>query len=232
MLELVKIWKKYHPDIKVLESVSLSVEQGEMVFLTGESGAGKTTMMRIICQIEKQDKGLVEIDGQDTSRLSNKEMQILRRKIGVAYQDFKLLKNRTVRENVSMPMEVCYRKSSFIQKRTRDLLYRLNLIHKIDMKAGALSRGEQQRVSIARALANKPKIILADEPTGNLDRENTRRVMELFYEYQQQGTTIIITTHDKTIVNDDDHPYRIIALRNKQVSEIYNSETLSEGVIV
>ncbi len=211
MVDLIKVSKTYPPDVHALRDVSLSVRTGEMLFLTGMSGAGKTTLLRLLCRSETPDKGLVEVAGMDLERLSGNTLQQLRRRIGMAYQDFKLLPRHTVAENIALAMEVAYRSRSFIRKRTRDLLEKLNLADKYDTPAGGLSRGEQQRISIARALANRPDLVLADEPTGNLDRENTGLVMALFREHLDRGATIIIATHDRELFASGDH--RVVELR-------------------
>ena len=215
MVELIKVGRFYPPDVEALTEVSLSVCRGEMLFLTGKSGAGKTTLLRLLCKIEEPDKGLVEIDGMDLGKLSRHKVQQLRRRIGMAYQDFKLLPERTVARNIALAMEVTYQKKSFIRRQTKTLLDRLGLKSKAHARAADLSRGEQQRVSIARALANNPDLILADEPTGNLDAETTCRVMELFDEHRRRGATILIATHDSSIYADAD--YRVLELKDGRI---------------
>lgn len=201
IIDLIKVTKIYTPDVQALADITFSVNKGEMIFLTGRSGAGKTTLLKLISKVESPTKGLVEVDGIDIAKIPKRNLYSLRRKIGMAYQDFKLLPERTVAANIAVSMEVVYRRNSFIIKRTRELLEQLGLQAKINTPAAELSRGEQQRVSIARAVANYPKIILADEPTGNLDAETTGRVMSLFEDLHQQGTTLLIATHDTSIYN-------------------------------
>ena len=211
MIDLIKVSKTYPPDIQALVDISLAVRRQEIVFLTGRSGAGKSTLLRLISRIERADKGMVEVAGIDVAKMAPKNIHLLRRKVGMAYQDFKLLPERTVAENIAISMEVVYRSGSFIEKRTRDLLALLDLSQKHDTPAEELSRGEQQRVSIARAVANNPDIILADEPSGNLDSENTGRVMELFHQQNRGGATIVIATHDKSLYLNS--AFRVIELR-------------------
>ena len=199
MIDLARVSKTFPPDIYALDDVSLRIRQGEMIFLTGQSGAGKTTLLRLLCAIDRPDKGYVEIAGQDLSRATDAELQRLRRRIGVAYQDFKLLPDKTVAQNIAYSMEVSYRSRQFIRSQTEKLLTELHLTGKQDALAGWLSRGEQQRVAIARAAANEPDLILADEPTGNLDEETTELVMQLFRRCNEQGTTLLIATHDHSI---------------------------------
>ncbi len=199
MVDLIKVSKTFPPDIQALADVSLTVSRGEIVFLTGRSGAGKTTLLRLLCGMEFPDKGVVEVAGRDIGKLSRSDIQALRRRIGMAYQDFRLLPDRTVSQNIAISMEVAYRSNQFIRKQVRRLLAELRLTDKHGARAGTLSRGEQQRVAIARALANEPDLILADEPTGNLDAETTALVMNLFRRCNRAGATLIIATHDQTI---------------------------------
>jgi cell division transport system ATP-binding protein len=212
MVEIVRATKIYPPDVVALEDVSLSIPSGEMLFLTGMSGAGKTTLLKLICGMEHPDKGLVEVAGKDLNRLKYKDVPKLRQQIGMAYQDFKLLPDRTVAQNIAMAMEVAYLNYKTIKKRVIALLQQLRLEHKHDAFAGNLSRGEQQRVAIARAVANSPALILADEPTGNLDSKTTTLVMKLFEQFNSWGTTIIIATHDEAIYRRSNH--RVIELHS------------------
>lgn len=211
MIDMVKVTKVYPPDVQAISDISLTIDRGEIVFLTGMSGAGKTTLLRLISRIEKPTKGMVEVAGMDVAKLPQRSIHLLRRKIGMAYQDFKLLPDRTVADNIAFSMEVVYRPQSFIEKRTRELLEQLDLVKKYATRTEELSRGEQQRVSIARAVANFPEIVLADEPTGNLDAETTGRVVNLFNQLNQQGTTILIATHDKSLYQKTSH--RVFELR-------------------
>jgi cell division transport system ATP-binding protein len=199
MLDLTRVTMTYPPNVQALTDASLQVDRGEILFLTGMSGAGKTTLLRLISGLEKPTKGYIEVDGQDLSKISRTRVQKLRRHTGVAYQDFKLLPDRTVAQNIAISMEVAYRSGVFIRKQIRDLLAQLGLADKHGTKAGKLSRGEQQRVAIARAVANKPNLILADEPTGNLDTETTELVIDLFHRCNDAGATILIATHDHAI---------------------------------
>ena len=211
IIDLVKVSKVYPPDVQAISDISLTIDRGETVFLTGMSGAGKTTLLRLISRMEKPTKGMVDVAGIDVAKLPERNMHLLRRKIGMAYQDFKLLPDRTVADNIALAMEVVYHTKSFIEHRTRDLLDQLDLAKKYATLAEELSRGEQQRVSIARAVANSPEIVLADEPTGNLDAETTGRVVSLFDQLNRQGTTLLIATHDRSLYQQTRH--RVIELR-------------------
>jgi len=228
IVEIVRATKIYPPDVVALEDISLSVPYGEMLFLTGMSGAGKTTLLKLICGMEHPDKGLVEVAGRDLNRIKGGEIPRLRQQIGMAYQDFKLLADRTVAQNIAMAMEVAYHNIRTIKKRVIELLQKLRLEHKHDALAGRLSRGEQQRVAIARAVANSPTLILADEPTGNLDSKTTKLVMELFEQCSSSGTTVIIATHDEDIYRGADHRVlelhsgRILAQEDRTISTLNN----------
>ncbi len=205
IVDIIKVTKVYPPDIIAVQNVSLAIGKGELVFLTGMSGAGKTTLLKMICCIEKPTKGLIEVAGYDLSRISQAKIQKLRQQVGVVYQDFKVLPKQTVYQNIAIPMEVIYRSPKEIRKRIDELLETLRISHKRDIEAGKLSRGEQQRVAIARAAANAPPLILADEPTGNLDPEVSSYVMELFNQLNKAGSTIIIATHDESIYKKSNH---------------------------
>ncbi len=218
MVELIKVSKHYHPNIQALTEVSISIRTGEMVFITGRSGAGKTTFLKLLCKMELPTRGMVEIDGIDIRRLRGKGLAILRQNIGVAYQDFKLLTDRTVAENIAVSMEVAYRKPNLIRKRVKTLLEELDLTDKHNSMTGDLSRGEQQRVALARAVANSPSLILVDEPTGNLDSTTTERVMTMIKKLHQAGATVLIATHDHTIYRNTDD--RLLELRGGQMYQL------------
>ena len=189
--------KVYTPDITALAEISLTVNKGQMVFLTGMSGAGKTTLLKLICGIEAPTTGFIEVAGRNLGNLRAREVPALRQQIGMAYQDFKLLPERTVAQNIAMSIEVTYKKSSDIKERIKELLLRLKLEKKHDMQVAKLSRGEQQRVAIARAVANSPPLLLADEPTGNLDTARSVEIMELITRLnREEGITVIMVTHE------------------------------------
>ncbi len=221
IIELIKVSKTYPPDVEALSDISFAIAKGEIIYLTGMSGAGKTTLMRLIGRMEKESKGVLEVAGFDLSKLDHRSIHLLRRKVGFAYQDFKLLPDRSVADNIAISMEVVYQKKSVIEARVRSLLEQLNLSRKYDTPAAELSRGEQQRVSIARAVANTPEVLLADEPTGNLDAENTARVMSLFYQLNRQGSTLLIATHDKSLYRG----------RNRRVIELRGGRLLSPNAL-
>lgn len=211
MIEMIKVSRNYPPDIQALNNISFAVETGEMFFLIGRSGAGKTTLLKLICNMEMPSKGLIEVAGYNINTLKGKDLALLRQRIGVAYQDFKLLNDRTVAENIAIAMEVSYKKPRAIRQRVVDLLDQLQLNSKHNLLTGELSRGEQQRVALARAVANSPRLILVDEPTGNLDATTTEKVMELLTRQNKAGATIVIATHDASIYRSSNS--RIMELR-------------------
>jgi cell division transport system ATP-binding protein len=215
MIEMIKVSKQYLPDVIALQDVSISIPSGEMFFIIGRSGAGKTTILKLLCSMETPSNGLIEIAGQPSNQLKGYQLAKLRQKIGVAYQDFKLLTDRTTAENIAISMEVSYKKPAIIKKRVRDLLERLDLTDKHDTITGELSRGEQQRVTLARAIANSPTMILVDEPTGNLDAATTEKVMDLLSKSHKAGATIVIATHDQSIYQHTTH--RVMELRRGKI---------------
>lgn len=210
MVEMIKVSKQYPPDVKALSEISFSIGRGEMFFIIGRSGAGKTTLLKLISSMELPSNGLIEVSGQQIHKLKGAKLARLRQKIGVAYQDFKLLTNRTVAENIAISMEVSYKQPQAIQSKVRSLLEQLDLADKHGSITGELSRGEQQRVTLARAVANSPTMVLVDEPTGNLDGATTQRVMQLLHNAHKGGATVVIATHDDSIYRDT--PYRIMEL--------------------
>lgn len=215
MVELIKVTKLYPPDVTALTDISLTIDTGELFFMIGKSGAGKTTLLKLISNMEAPNSGLIEVAGHDIRRLRGNKLARLRQRIGVAYQDFKLLLDRTAAENIAISMEVSYKQPSLIQKRVKSLLEQLQLSDKHDTVTGELSRGEQQRVTLARAVANSPTLLLVDEPTGNLDAETTGRVMQLLNKSHKSGATVVVATHDESIFKNSNH--RIMELRRGRV---------------
>ncbi|MEA3548503.1 MAG: cell division ATP-binding protein FtsE [Thermodesulfobacteriota bacterium] len=215
LLDVVKVSKTYPPDVIALDDISFNIQKGEIVFLTGRSGAGKTTLLKLICCLEKPTRGYIEIGGNDLAKMKPVSIQELRQHIGVAYQNFRLLPKLTVFQNIAMPLEVCYMDRKTIRTRVHELLDALDIIKKVNVRTDKLSRGEQQRVAIARAAANKPSLLLADEPTGNLDTASTRRVMDLFQHLNSEGATIMIATHDELIYKKTRH--RVFSLDQGQL---------------
>jgi len=217
LVELVKVTKTYPPDVAAVNDVSLRIYKGEIIFLTGMSGAGKTTLIKLICRLETPTSGLIEVSGRDLSLISPAGIQRMRQKIGVVYQDFRLLDKQTVLQNIAMAMEVTYANTKAIRARAEELLDLINLSDKRDKLAGELSRGEQQRVALARAAANRPSLLLADEPTGNLDPAATELVLNLLRHLNKENdSTIVIATHDESIYAATEH--RVMELCRGQLS--------------
>jgi len=201
MILLSNVSKKYKPDVKALEEVNLHIKPGEFVSIVGQSGSGKTTLAKLLFAEETPSKGSVVIGGWDISRIHQGEIPTLRRQIGVVFQDFKLLPRKTVYENVAFALHVAGEKSRRIKEIVPQVLKIVGLHEKSDRYPRQLSGGEQQRVSIARSLVHRPKILLADEPTGNLDTIHSHEIIELLKRINEYGTTVVLVTHDRDVVN-------------------------------
>ena len=199
MLRFANVTKKYHGH-NALENLSFELEHGEMAFLTGHSGAGKTTLLKLIMMIERCTSGQVFVDDKNIQQFTPRDIPALRRRIGMIFQTPQLLETRTVFENIALPLFISGYRHTEIKRRVRAALDKVGLLHKEQAFPLALSCGEQQRVSIARAIVNKPTIVLADEPTGNLDPELSMDIMRLFEAFNAVGVTILIATHDLSMV--------------------------------
>ncbi|NOS88894.1 MAG: cell division ATP-binding protein FtsE [Methylococcaceae bacterium] len=201
MIKFVNVNKRYPETGDVLRNISFHLRRGEMAFLTGHSGAGKSTMLRLIATMERASRGQVLLDGQDLGQVKENQLPFIRRKMGFIYQDYKLLKDRTVFDNVALPLVIAGFGHHEITRRVRAALDKVSLTGKEKKYPLALSGGEQQRVGIARAVVNKPPIIVADEPTGNLDPCLSSEIMCLFGQFQQVGVTVLIATHDISLIS-------------------------------
>ena len=202
MIQLHNVFMSYQREATALNGVTLAIPKGDFVFLTGISGAGKSTLLRILYAALKPTRGQVIVDGQNISRLTPAQIPYLRRALGVVFQDFKLLPNRTVLENVAITLEVLGWGKKDIGKKVYHILKQMGLEHKMNATPLRLSGGEQQRVALARALVNDPKILLADEPTGNLDDENKAQILNVFREANIRGTTVVVATHDRRLIEN------------------------------
>ena len=200
MIKLTNVSKAYSTGIPALNDVNLHIEEGEFVFVVGESGSGKSTFIRLLLKELEPTEGTIEINGQDIGNLRRKQIPKFRRNIGVVFQDFRLLKDRNVYENVAFAQRVVGTSTKVIRSKVPQMLSVVGLAAKYKSLPRQLSGGEQQRAAIARALVNEPKILLADEPTGNLDENNAWEIMKLLEEINERGTTVVVVTHNLEIV--------------------------------
>ena len=201
MIQIFRLFKNFGPNV-ALRDLNLRVREGEFVFVTGRSGAGKTTLLRLIFGVERPTSGHIVINGVNLSRISRSKLDLLRRKIGFVFQDFKLLPKKTVFENVALALEVTGERAGLIRKKTHQTLKLVGLAGKERAYPLQLSGGEQQRVAIARAIVKDPLILLADEPTGNLDSDLTEDIMILFRSIHMKGKTVIVATHSGELLED------------------------------
>ena len=216
MIEMVHVFKTYPSQISALSDITLEISSGEFTFVSGPSGSGKSTLLRIVCCAEKPTGGEVVVDGVQITQPGFNKIHPLRRKMGIVSQDFKLLRDRTANENVAFALEVTGHTRKEAKSKASDILKRVGLEEREEDPILSLSAGEQQRVAIARAVVNSPSLILADEPTGNLDVKTTLDVMGIFSDLNRQGTTIVFATQFTGLVKR--FPYRVIHILNGQVS--------------
>jgi len=210
MIQMFHVFKTFGGATKALEDITFQVAAGEFVFLTGPSGAGKTTLLRLLYAADRPDRGHIIVNGRNVTRMSRRLIPDLRRSIGMVFQDFKLLPTKTAFENVAFAQRVLEVPERLVRRRVAEILARVGLSHKKDALPQQLSGGEQQRVALARALVNEPALIVADEPTGNLDDALAEDIMTLFCEVNADGTTVLIATHDRQLVASV--PARVLTL--------------------
>lgn len=215
MIEFSHLYKTYPGPIHALKNIDLSIDKGEFVFLTGPSGAGKTTLFKMLSAYDRPTSGQIQVAGFDLATLNQTSVAQFRRRVGVVFQDFKLLKDRTVFDNVALPLVVRGDRPSHIQTRVEDILDQVGLLAKADQLPDFISGGEQQRTAIARALVHQPGVLIADEPTGNLDPHLSEEIMDLLERVCAQGTTVFVATHDHAMVKARKH--RTIELLQGQV---------------
>ncbi|AAR35152.1 cell division ATP-binding protein FtsE [Geobacter sulfurreducens] len=218
MIQFHNVSMSYQRDMAALNDVTLKVPKGDFVFVTGPSGAGKSTLLKLVYAALSPSKGQVIVDGQNVTRMTRSQIPLLRRSVGVVFQDFKLLPNRTVLENVAITLEVLGWGKRDIGKKVHHILRLMGMEHKINATPLRLSGGEQQRVALARALVNDPKILLADEPTGNLDDENKEQILAIFREANIRGTTVMVATHDRRVI-ENSHKRVIILDKGRLVED-------------
>lgn len=215
MIEFKHVYKTYGADRHSLRDVSFSINKGEFVFLVGPSGAGKTTMFKVISAYEKISSGEVSVLGHDLAKLKTGQIPFLRRKIGFVLQNYKLLKNKTVAENIELPLIILNFEAEARKAKVTEMLNEVGLLAVRDQYPDFLSGGEQQRVAIARALIHKPEIVIADEPTGNLDPALSAVIMSLFYKFSAAGITFVVATHDYRLI--DQKAARVLKVENGQL---------------
>lgn len=212
MIECKHLVKRYPDGQEALRDLSFSIARGEMAFLTGHSGAGKSTLLRLIAQIERPSRGSLKVNGHEVSRLPELSVPRYRRNLGLIFQDHRLLPDRNVFENVALPLRISGLDPDLIARRTRAALDKVDLLRKEKSFPATLSAGQQQRVGIARAVVNKPAILLADEPTGNLDPGLSEEILKLFMDFNQVGVTVLIASHDQLLIHR--FGQRVIELQN------------------
>jgi cell division transport system ATP-binding protein len=215
MIQFSQICKRYPGGYEALKNVSFEIAEGEMIFLTGHSGAGKSTLLKLIAAIERPTSGSVIVKGQNVSSIKGGALPYLRRNLGLIFQDHKILFDRSVFDNVMLPLQICgfdYRESA---KRVRAALDKVGLLEREKTSPIALSGGEQQRLCIARAIVNRPSILLADEPTGNLDVDYASDIMSIFKSFHQVGVTLLISSHDESVLRQ--FKGRVLALKNGEL---------------
>ena len=216
MIELKNVKKVYDNGITAVHDMNVRIDQGEFIYVVGPSGAGKSTFMRMIYREVLPTEGTIQVADFDIVNLKNSDIPHLRRQVGVVFQDFKLLPTLTVFENVAYAMEVLEKSPKQINTRVKEVLKLVGLEQKAKMLPNELSGGEQQRVAIARAIANMPRVLIADEPTGNLDPETSKGIMDIIEQINEQGTTIIMATHNADIVNERKH--RVLVIEDGRIA--------------
>ncbi len=220
MIQLCNVGKIYANGAPALHDINLKIPSGDFVYVTGSSGAGKSTLLRLLYCAEKPSRGQILMGGRNTTRLSSRNIALLRRDIGFVFQDFKLLNNRSVFENVALPLQVQAASKQDIGNRVYQVLQYVGLEYKLQRKPLELSGGEQQRVAIARAMVVNPRLLLADEPTGNLDQDLAVEIMEMFNRINESGTTVLIATHDQETLHR--FPRRTIVLHDGNIASDSN----------
>ena len=229
LIEFKNVYKRYNNGVSAVNDVSLGISKGEFVFLIGASGSGKSTLIKLLYRQEKPTQGEVFVGGINVGKLRNGKVYKLRRKLGIVFQDYKLLPKLTVYENVAFALEVYGLKKNEVRKKTLKAIEQVGLKDKLRSYPDELSGGEQQRVSIARAIVNEPKVLICDEPTGNLDPDTSMGIMKVLEDINKMGTTIVMTTHNRDIVNK--MKKRVVVIEKGMVAkDILKGKYKSEGI--
>lgn len=215
MIEMQNVWKSYNDGTHALQGITVKIDKSEFVYVVGPSGAGKSTFIKLMYREERPSKGDIFVNGINLERIKQRKIPYIRRQIGVVFQDYRLLPRMTAFENIAFAMEVIETPPKVIKKRVQEVLSMVGLKDKGASFPAQMSGGEQQRVALARALVNNPSVIIADEPTGNLDPDNSREIMRLFEQINMRGTTVVMATHNKDIVNT--MKKRVIAIESGRI---------------
>jgi cell division transport system ATP-binding protein len=221
MIDIRKVDVTYEDGNKGLSNIDLQIDKGELVYVTGSSGAGKSTLLRLMYADIMPSRGIVKLEGQDIGNMNHNSKAFLRRNVGVIFQDFKLLEESTVYDNLVLPLDIFYLSKSVIEPRIHNILKALDIFTHRDSLVKKLSGGEKQRVAVARALLNDPLIVVADEPTGSLDPKNADKIMDMLLHKTSKGTTILIATHDQRIIKE--YPGRVLYLDRGKIT--FDSKT-------
>lgn len=229
MIEFHNVTKRYEGGYEALTNVSLQLADGEMAFITGHSGAGKSTLLKIIALIEKPTRGQALLNRINLNTVSRHRIPYIRRNIGVIFQDHQLLFDRPVFDNVALPLQIQGYRPQEVAKRTRAALDKVGLLHKEKSMPITLSGGEQQRVGIARAVVHKPMLLLADEPTGNLDPVLSREIMQIFVEFNQVGVTVLVASHDLGLIDELDKPRLTLNRGQLILNDLVDDATETDG---
>nr|WP_086939304.1 cell division ATP-binding protein FtsE [Thaumasiovibrio occultus] len=218
MIQFQQVSKAYRGGRQALQHVSFHLAAGELALLTGHSGAGKSTLLKLICAIERPNDGRIFFNGHDITRIPSQQIPFLRRHLGIIFQDHKLLLDATAYDNVALPLRVAHMDEREVKRRVSAALDKVGLLDKARCLPSQLSGGEQQRVGIARAVVNRPLVLLADEPTGNLDQQLSLQMMRLFAEFNRAGVTVLLATHDMSLIHQ--HQGKRLSLQSGQLSEV------------
>lgn len=227
IIEMQNVGIRYDQGPEILSDIKLSLKRGSFHFLTGKSGAGKTSLLSMMYLAQKPSRGIVNVFGNNINFTNRDSLSMLRRKIGVVFQDFRLLDHLSAFDNVALPLRVCGMEEKEVKKRVTELLQWVELDRSMKATTSTLSGGEKQRIAIARAVINRPELLLADEPTGNVDNDIAPKLMKLFVELNKLGTTVVIATHSEKLINDFAYPR--LHLQNKNLRIYYPNDVSKLG---